>query len=162
MESSERLSWDQYFMSSAMLASKRSTCIRRQVGAVIAKDNQILATGYNGAPRGLVHCNAVGCLREKLKVSSGSMHELCRGVHAEQNAIVLAAKKGISVEGASIYTTEKPCCICVKLIINAGIREIFFVNDYEDKTSDNLIKESGLRMTRINKDSLCSIEDPKY
>ena len=117
-----RPSWQQYFMQMAILASSRSTCLRRQVGAVLVKDNQILSTGYNGTPKGIRHCSEVGCLREKNNVPSGQMHELCRGLHAEQNAIIQAGLNGASSRGATLYCTHQPCIICAKMIINAEIR----------------------------------------
>ena len=118
----ERPSWDEYFMQMAELTSKRSTCLRRQVGAVIIKDKHIIATGYNGAPRGVPHCSQKGgCLREQLKVPSGERHELCRALHAEQNAIIQAATLGQSIEGGSIFVTHHPCSICSKMIVNAGV-----------------------------------------
>ena len=108
----------------ALLAAKRSTCLRRQVGAVLVKDNQILSTGYNGSPKGISHCDQVGCLRQKNSVPSGQMHELCRGVHAEQNAIIQAGLNGSSTRDATIYCTHQPCSICARLIINAEIKEM--------------------------------------
>ncbi|MBI4652083.1 cytidine/deoxycytidylate deaminase family protein, partial [Candidatus Desantisbacteria bacterium] len=114
MERIVRPEWDFYFMEMALLVSKRSTCIRRQVGAVLVKDKHILATGYNGAARNLKHCGEIGCLREKLNVPSGERHEICRGVHAEQNAIIQSAKLGINIQDAIIYSTHKPCILCAK------------------------------------------------
>ena len=120
-----RPSWDEYFMQMAELTAKRSTCLRRNVGAIIVKDKHIIATGYNGAPKGLPHCEELGgCLRQKLGVPSGERHELCRALHAEQNAIIQAATLGQSIEGATIYVTHQPCIICAKMIINAGISRI--------------------------------------
>ena len=117
----DRPSWDEYFMQMAQLTAQRSTCLRRKVGAVIVKDKHIIATGYNGAPRGLKHCVELGgCLREKLKIPSGQRHELCRALHAEQNAIIQAATLGQSIEDGTIYITHQPCAICAKMIINAG------------------------------------------
>ena len=120
-----RPSWDEYFMQMAELTAQRSTCLRRQVGAIIVKEKHIIATGYNGAPKGLPHCEELGgCLREKLEIPSGERHELCRALHAEQNAIIQAATLGQSIEGATIYITHQPCIICAKMIINAGISRI--------------------------------------
>ncbi len=120
-----RPSWDEYFMQMAQLTAQRSTCLRRKVGAVIVKDKHIIATGYNGAPRGLKHCVELGgCLREKLKIPSGQRHELCRALHAEQNAIIQAATLGQSIEDGTIYITHQPCAICAKMIINAGLKRI--------------------------------------
>lgn len=120
-----RPDWEKYFLKFTVDAATRSTCLRRQVGAVIVRDNIILSTAYNGAPNGLKHCSETGCLRDKLNIPSGENHELCRGIHAEQNAIIQAAKNGISVNGADIYCTNKPCIICTKMIINAGIKKFF-------------------------------------
>ncbi len=128
----------------AKLVATRSTCIRRQVGAVIVKDKRVLSTGYNGAPKGSRHCDELGCIREILDVPSGTRHELCRGVHAEQNAVVQAAYFGVSVKDASIYTTTYPCSMCAKIIINAGITEIVFGEGYPDDLSKELLEESGM------------------
>lgn len=143
-----RPSWDHYFFEITKLVATRSTCIRRDVGAVIVKDKRILATGYNGAPSGLPHCLDVGCLREEMKIPSGERQEICRGIHAEQNALIQAAKFGISVDGASIYVTHHPCVVCAKLLINAGIREIFYLEDYPDELSKSLLKEAGVVMRK--------------
>lgn len=140
----ERPSNDEYFMSMAKLVATRSTCIRRQVGAVIVKEKRVLSTGYNGAPKGSRHCEELGCIREILDVPSGTRHELCRGVHAEQNAVVQAAYFGVSVKDASIYTTTYPCSMCAKIIINAGITEIVYGEGYPDNLSKDLLEESGL------------------
>ncbi|MDR2006048.1 MAG: cytidine/deoxycytidylate deaminase family protein, partial [Acidaminococcales bacterium] len=119
-----RPDWDEYFMEFARTAGKRSTCLRRAVGALLVKDKRILATGYNGAPQGLKHCGETGCLRQKLNVPSGKMHELCRGLHAEQNAIIQAALHGVSIAGATLYCTHQPCVVCAKMLINAGVKKI--------------------------------------
>jgi dCMP deaminase len=141
-----RPSWDEYFMSIAELAATRSTCLRRQVGAVIVKDKKILATGYNGAPSGLKHCLEIGCLREKLGIPSGERHELCRATHAEQNAIVQAALFGVSIKDGILYSTTQPCILCTKLIINAGIRKIVIKDSYPDKMSKEMLKEAGIQI----------------
>ena len=142
-----RPTWDEYFMQMAELTAKRSTCLRRHVGAVIVKDKHIIATGYNGAPRGLSHCDELGgCLRQKLGVPSGERHELCRALHAEQNAIIQAATLGQSIEGASIYITHQPCVICAKMIINAGIDKIVVKEGYPDELSMELLEEAGKRV----------------
>lgn len=147
MENARRPNWDEYFMGMAELTAERSTCLRRHVGAVIVKDKHIVATGYNGAPRGLSHCGDLGgCLREKLGVPSGERHELCRALHAEQNAIIQAATLGISIEGASIYITHQPCVICAKMIINAGIDKIVVKEGYPDELSMELLEEAGKRV----------------
>ncbi|MGB9595438.1 MAG: deoxycytidylate deaminase [Candidatus Poribacteria bacterium] len=145
----ERLSWDDYFMEITRLVAKRSTCLRRHVGAVIVRDRRILATGYNGAPRGLKHCSELGCLREKMGVPSGRMQELCRGLHAEQNAIIQAALFGVSIENSHIYTVTQPCVVCAKMIINAGIKRIVFDEPYPDQLAEDLIKESGVELVNI-------------
>jgi len=146
----DRPSWDEYFMEMAILTSKRSTCMRRQVGAVIVKDKHIIATGYNGAPRGIKHCEERGgCLREKLDVPSGERHELCMAVHAEQNAIIQAATLGQSVEGGVIYVTNQPCVICAKMIINAGIKRVVVKDGYPDQLSTDILGEAGLRIVML-------------
>jgi len=144
-----RPDWDNYFMEIARIVSKRSTCIRRHVGAVIVKDKRILSTGYNGAPKGLKHCMDSGCLREKMNIASGERHELCRGLHAEQNAIIQAALHGVSINGAEIYSTHLPCSICMKMIINAGITKVTYLDGYPDELSVELIKESNIKMKKI-------------
>ncbi len=144
-----RPGWNSYFIEMAFLVSKRSTCLRRQVGAILVKDKHILATGYNGAARDLKHCEEIGCLREKMKVPSGERHEICRGLHAEQNAIIQAAKMGVIIQDAVIYTTHKPCILCAKMLINSGIKEIFYVHGYPDELSDEMLKESGIKMEQI-------------
>lgn len=137
---SERVSWDQLYIDMAqMLASKRSTCIRRQVGAVIVKDRRVLSTGYNGAPEGLPHASEVGCLREKLGIPSGQHHEICRGAHAEQNAINNAARFGIAIDGATLYCTTAPCSMCAKSIVNSGIRKVIYVDGYADDLSKEML-----------------------
>jgi len=146
----DRPNWDEYFMEMAALTSKRSTCMRRQVGAVIVKDKHIIATGYNGAPRGVKHCEERGgCLREKLDVPSGERHELCMAVHAEQNAIIQAATLGQSIEGGVIYVTNQPCVICAKMIINAGIKRIVVREGYPDQLSRDILAEAGLRIVML-------------
>ncbi len=147
----KRPSWDEYFMGMAKLTSQRSTCLRRKVGAVIVKDKHIVATGYNGAPRGLSHCAELGgCLREKLNVPSGQRHELCRALHAEQNAIIQAATLGQSIEGASIYITHQPCSICSKMIINAGIERIVVDEGYPDELATKLLAEAGIKVVTLD------------
>jgi len=136
-------------MSIAELVSKRSTCLRRKVGAVLVKEKRVLTTGYNGAPRGLEHCLELGCLREKLKIPSGERIEICRGVHAEQNALVQAASFGVNVAGATLYCTNQPCITCAKLLINAGIREIYVKNSYPDKLARAMLAEAGIKVKRI-------------
>ena len=144
-----RPSWDEYFMEIARQVATRSTCIRRQVGAVLVREKRILATGYNGAPAGLPHCFDVGCLREQLHVPSGQNHELCRAIHAEQNAVVQAARSGTSIEGSAIYTTTAPCVLCAKILINAGIVEIVYENSYPDELAQRFLDESGIVVRRF-------------
>ena len=148
-----RHSWETYFMDITNLVAKRSTCRRRSVGAILVKDKRILATGYNGAPSGLKHCLEVGCLRKQLGVESGKMHELCRGIHAEQNAIIQAAYHGVSVNGAVIYCTNQPCSICARMIINAGIKKIYYQSGYADPLAKELLGEAGIELKQINSDS---------
>ncbi|MCQ2362809.1 MAG: cytidine/deoxycytidylate deaminase family protein [Acidaminococcaceae bacterium] len=142
----QRPTWDEYFMEMAQVAAKRSTCLRRSVGAVIVKNKQILASGYNGTPMGLPHCEEVGCLREQLKVPSGKCHELCRGVHAEQNAITQAAYHGVSVRGGTIYVTHQPCVVCTKMLINAGIERVVYANPYPDKLAQEMMGQSRMKI----------------
>ena len=139
-----RPSWDEYFIEIARQVATRSTCLRRHVGAVIVRDKRILATGYNGAPRGLAHCDVVGCLREKLGIPSGQRQEICRGLHAEQNAIIQAALHGISTDGAMIYVTHQPCITCAKMMINAGIVRVVSANSYPDKLAREMLAEAGV------------------
>ena len=146
-----RPSWKRYFMDITHLVAKRSTCIRRQVGAILVKDKRILATGYNGAPSGIVHCLDIGCLREKNRVPSGERHELCKGSHAEQNAIVQAATHGTPIKDATLFCTNLPCSICIKLIINAGIKTVLYEEGYPDTLSEELIKEAGITLTKVQK-----------
>lgn len=142
----KRPDWDEYFMRIAQLVSERSTCLRRKVGAVLVKDKRILATGYNGAPTGVPHCEEVGCIRAKLKVPSGERHELCRGLHAEQNAIIQAAYHGVSIKDSIIYVTCHPCSVCAKMIINAGIKEVIISEGYPDKLSADFLKEAKIKV----------------
>ena len=145
----DRPSWDEYFMRFAMLARARSTCLRRKVGAVLVKERNILATGYNGAPRGIAHCEDVGCLRERLGVPSGEKHELCRGLHAEQNAIIQAAYHGVSIKGATLYSTTFPCIICTKMLINAGVRRIFYLEGYPNELSAKMLREAEIGLVKL-------------
>jgi len=145
----DRPSWNDYFMGIADLVSGRATCIRRKVGAVLVKDRRILCSGYNGAPAGLPHCGETGCLRRQLNVPSGVKHELCRGVHAEQNVIIQAAYHGVAVAGASLYCTNQPCSICAKMLINAGIQEIYFRDGYDDPLAMDMFDSAGVILTKI-------------
>ena len=144
-----RPSWDEYFMGLAKYVASRSTCLRRQVGAVIVKDKCILSTGYNGASKGATHCAEVGCIREKLKIPSGEKLDLCRAVHAEQNAIVQAAKNGVSINDATIYITVTPCFQCAKMIVNSGIKEVVVSGVYPDERTMELFDEVGVKLTKI-------------
>ena len=145
----QRPDWDTYFMDIAELVSKRSTCLRRSVGAGLVRDSRILATGYNGAPSKLQHCLDIGCLREQLKVPSGERHELCRGLHAEQNAIIQAALHGVITKGATLYCTNHPCVICAKMIINAGVGRIVIRDGYHDKLAAQMLKEAGIKVKQL-------------
>ena len=138
--------WDIRFIKMSHVISEWSSCYKegRYIGAVIVKDNRVLATGYNGSPKGVSHCSETGCLREKMKVPSGQRHELCRGLHAEQNAIIQAACMGASIEGAALYCTTQPCIICTKMIINAGIRRVVVKESYPDELAQEMMKEAGI------------------
>jgi len=142
----DRPDWDEYFMRMAYLAASRSTCTRRKVGAVIVKDHRIISTGYNGPPSGSVHCDITGCIREDLNINSGERHELCRGLHAEQNAIIQAAVYGVSVIDATIYVTNHPCVVCAKMIINAKIKEIVYAEGYPDDLAKLVLLESNVKV----------------
>ena len=144
LPSAERPSWEQYFMDIVEIVSRRSTCLRRKVGAILVRDKRILATGYNGAPTGLRHCLERGCLRDELQIPSGERHELCRGLHAEQNAIIQAALHGVSVRGAVLYCTNHPCIICSKMIVNSGITGIVFREGYSDRLSEEILREAAI------------------
>ena len=141
----KRPTWDEYFMKITHLVSERSTCLRRKVGAVIVKDKRIISTGYNGAPRGLAHCLEIGCMREQLGIPSGERHEMCRGAHAEQNAIIQAASSGIGMKGATMYCTTAPCSTCAKMIINAGIERLVLGGRYPDQLGEDLIREAEVK-----------------
>lgn len=146
-----RPSWDDYFFEIALVVAGRSTCLRRQTGAVLVKGKRILATGYNGAPAGLKHCLEIGCLREQRRVSSGEKHELCRGLHAEQNAIIQAALHGIRIAGARIYCTHQPCVLCAKMLINAGIERIDYLEGYPDPLAKSMLAEAGIKLKQRKK-----------
>lgn len=142
----ERINWEQYFLEIAQVVAKRSSCLRRQVGAVIVKDNRILATGYNGVPAGIKHCDKRGCYRDLNNIPSGQRHELCLGLHAEQNAILQAALHGVSIKESVIYITHQPCIICAKMIINAGIKRVYFQGEYPDSLAMDLFTEAGTEL----------------
>ena len=147
-----RPSWDEYFMDITRRVATRSTCLRRAVGAILVHDKRIIASGYNGGPSGLAHCLDIGCLREKLGIPSGQQHELCRGIHAEQNAIIQAARYGVSIEGSVLYCTTQPCTQCTKMLINAGIVEVVYQNPYPDELAMSMLEESGMRLRVFNPD----------
>lgn len=147
-----RPSWDDYFMEITQVVASRSTCLRRKVGAIIVKDKRIVASGYNGAPSGLPHCSEVGCLRAKLSVPSGERHELCRGLHAEQNAIIQSAVHGVSLAGGVLYSTTQPCSLCSKMLINAQIQKIVFKGAYPDELSLSLLREAGVELVLWTKE----------
>lgn len=144
-----RPSWDRYFMDIAAMVATRSTCLRRSVGAIAVNNRRILATGYNGTPKGLRHCGEVGCIRQELSIPSGQRHELCRGLHAEQNCIIQAAVHGVQLEGSTIYCTFQPCVVCAKMLINAGIVEIVYESGYPDEMSVSMLSEAGVRLRRL-------------
>jgi dCMP deaminase len=141
-----RPSWHEYFLQLARQAATRSTCLRRQVGAVLVRDKRLLATGYNGSPRNTAHCLDVGCLREQMGIPSGERQELCRAIHAEQNAIIQAAVHGVAIEGATLYTTLQPCILCAKMLINCGVREIHYLEGYPDELSLQMFEEAGVSL----------------
>jgi len=145
----QRPSYDEYFMEMAHVVAKRSTCLRRKVGAILVKEKHILSTGYNGAPKGFKHCAETGCLREDQNIPSGERHELCRGLHAEQNAIIQAAVFGTSIKGSVLYCTNTPCVVCVKMLINAGVIEIIYAGEYPDDLAKRMLAESNLKIKRF-------------
>jgi len=144
-----RPDWDEYFMNIADLVATRSTCLRRSVGAVLARDRRLLSTGYNGAPSGLRHCLDIGCFRQQNNIPSGERHELCRGLHAEQNAIIQAALHGVSLRDARLYCTNHPCIICAKMIINAGIASVVIKDHYSDAMAEDILREAGVTVERL-------------
>jgi len=147
-EKEARPSWEEYFIQIAHLVATRSTCLRRKVGAILVKDKRILSTGYNGPPRKLAHCAEVGCLRDELKIPSGERQEICRGLHAEQNAIIQAALYGISIKGAILYCTHQPCITCAKMLINAGIKKVIFQGKYPDFLAREMLEEAGIELIK--------------
>ena len=149
LQLNKRPDWNSYFMEIATLVSRRSTCLRRQVGAVIVKEKNILSSGYNGAPSGITHCETTGCLRKKMNVPSGERHELCRGLHAEQNAIIQAAYHGATIKDSTLYCTNLPCSICTKMIINSGTKKIIYKDGYLDLLASEMMEESGIEIQRI-------------
>ena len=147
-----RPSWDHYFMDITERVASRSTCLRRAVGAVVVKNKRILTTGYNGAPSNIRHCRETGCLRARLNVASGERHELCRGIHAEQNAIIQAAYHGVSIKDSTLYCTNLPCSICAKMIINAGIRKIIYLSGYVDALSEEMLTEARVEIIQFKQE----------
>jgi dCMP deaminase len=147
--SDDRPTQDEYIMKMAYLVGERSTCLRRKVGAVIVKESHILSTGYNGAPKGLSHCLDVGCLRKDLDIPSGERHELCRGVHAEQNAVIQAAVFGVSIKEATLYSTNYPCSVCAKILVNARIKEIVYAEGYADRLAAELLDQSKVKTRKF-------------
>jgi dCMP deaminase len=147
----ERPNWEEYFLELAELVATRSTCLRRKVGAVLVKNERIISTGYNGAPRGMAHCLEIGCLREQKKIPSGQRYELCRGVHAEQNAIINAAYYGVSTADAILYCTNQPCILCARMIINAGITAVVHRGNFQDDLALEFFREAGVELREICK-----------
>ena len=153
MKTDDRISWDAHFLDMTFNIAERSTCLRRIVGSVAVIDKRIISTGYNGAPKHIRHCAITGCLREQLNVPSGERHELCRGVHAEQNAVIQAAINGTSIRGASLYCTNQPCVICSKILINAEIKTIYITDPYEDKLAQELLAEAEVEMNIVDRNT---------
>lgn len=144
-----RPSWDEYFLEVADLVASRSTCLRRHVGAVLVSKERIIATGYNGAPRGLEHCLDTGCLRDEMDIPSGHRYELCRGVHAEQNAIINAAYYGVSTRDTVLYCTNQPCIICARILINAGINRVVHRGNFDDSLAVKFMQEAGIDLVEV-------------
>lgn len=144
-----RLPWNDYYMNIAFLLSERSTCLRRKVGAVAVKERRILATGYNGAPSAMDHCLDIGCLRQALNIPSGQRHEICRGIHAEQNVIIQAGLHGINISGSTLYCTHQPCVLCTKMLINCEIKEIYYAMAYPDELAQTMLKEAGIKTVHL-------------
>jgi dCMP deaminase len=148
-ENSKRPDWDDYFLEIADVVAKRSSCVRRHIGAVIVRDRRIITTGYNGAPSGLKHCTEIGCLRDQLNIESGTRHETCRALHSEMNAIIQAAQHGVSTKDATLYCTHQPCSVCARMLINAGIVRIVYRGDYPDKFARALLEEAKIEVVRV-------------
>ena len=140
---------DEYFMEIAGIVAKRSTCLRNQVGAVIVREKRILSTGYNGAPRNLEHCLDIGCIRQQNNIASGTRHELCRAVHAEQNAIIQAAIHGVSIENAIVYCTHQPCILCAKMLINSNVKKVIYGTDYPDKEALKFFEKAQVEVEQL-------------
>lgn len=155
-----RLSWDDYFMKICCILAERSTCRRHNIGALIVKNKRILTTGYNGAVSGAKDCLELGCLRDEEDIESGTRHEVCRAVHAEQNAIIQAAIHGIDIKGATLYCTHTPCIICAKMIVQTGIKEVISYQDYADTRAKKFLMEAGVKLRKIKKpDSVINFKD---
>jgi len=149
-----RPSWDEYFLKIAHLVAERSTCVRHHVGAIIVRDKRILTTGYNGAPAGTTDCLEAGCLRNERAIPSGERHEICRAIHAEQNAIIQAGLHGVSVAGSDIYCTHSPCILCAKMLVNAKITRFVTSGEYPDKTFLSLFDEAGIEFQQMPRPSM--------
>lgn len=150
MDSKPRISKDTYFMNIAKAVAARSTCLRRQVGAIIVVDGRIVSTGYNGAPKGARHCLDMGCLRDELKIPSGTQHSICRAVHGEENAIIQCAVHGVSPVGGTLYCTHAPCVMCIKTVVNAGIKRIVYDKEYPNmQVMQNTCNEAGIQVTHL-------------
>ena len=147
----KRPSWDEYFLKISMLVAERSTCKRHKVGAVIVKDKRILTTGYNGAAAGIKDCLELGCLRDQNNIPSGERHEVCRAIHAEQNAIIQAGLHGVNVDGATIYCTHSPCILCAKMLANARVKRFVTCGNYPDGAAKELMQEVGIAFVKIDK-----------
>jgi len=148
-EEHDRPNPEKYFMNLANVVKERATCTRRKVGAIIVKNKHLLSTGYNGNPKGMKHCDEIGCLRTELDVPSGERHELCTGLHAEQNAIIQAAVFGVSIKGAIMYCTDTPCSVCAKMITNAGIKEVVYAGEYPDELAMKILKDCGISLSKF-------------
>ncbi|MCK4226242.1 cytidine/deoxycytidylate deaminase family protein [candidate division WOR-3 bacterium] len=154
-----RPSWDEYFMQITELVASRATCLRRKVGAVLVRNKRILTTGYNGPPSGIEHCEKRGgCMRDELDIPSGERMELSRAIHAEQNAIIQAAKMGISIENSTLYVSTHPCFTCAKMLINAGVKKIIYKEGYPDSFAEEILKEAGVEVIQFDN----SIKQTKY
>ncbi len=149
-----RPSWDEYFMKMAYLVAERSTCIRHHIGAVVVKNNHVISTGYNGAAAGVKDCIQLSCLRDQMEIASGTRHEICRAIHAEQNAIIQAALHGSSTDGATLYCTHSPCILCAKMMVNAKIKKVVVVKYYPDKSYEGLFKEAGVEFKVMERPQL--------
>ncbi|MCK5449498.1 AAA family ATPase [Candidatus Pacearchaeota archaeon] len=152
-EKHSRPTWDEYFMKLASLVAERSTCLRHNIGAVIVKDKRVITSGYNGSARGAPNCSEVGCLKNELKIKTGTGHEICRAVHAEMNAIIQGAIHGISVYGSTIYCTHTPCTLCARMIVNAGIKRVVSYHNYSDESARKFLEQSGVILDKVNKPS---------